>query len=152
MWSTFDTVISGSKPYEDKCLDIFHFHVFWCFSPNMSVHLFLTDPLLYLKSYAMSLPFRLVWCLLFLLSLDWPCRTRTVHKQQGGVLHVGDVIVPVQSVKQLDWNGSVMMDPLLVPHSTDLQYLMDTSLNHIGITKQNRSKVILWNFHPEKPY
>lgn len=83
----------------------------------------------------MSLPFPLVWCLLFLLSLDWRYRTGMAHKQQGGVLHTHGVIVPVQSVKQLDRNANVIVDPLLVPPCKSPQSPMDASLNQRDITK-----------------
>lgn len=57
------------------------------------------------------------------------------RKQQGGLLHTGGVVVPIQSVKQLDWNGNIMMDLRLVPARKDFQCLMDASLNQVDITK-----------------
>lgn len=51
------------------------------------------------------------------------------HKQQGGVLHTHGVIVPVQSVKQLDRNANVIVEPLLVPPRKSPQCPMDASLN-----------------------
>lgn len=69
-------------------------YIFICFCVSLQRCLWICSLLTrvsYLKCSVMSLPFPLVWCLLFLLSLDWRYGAGMTHKQQGGVLRAGGV-------------------------------------------------------------